>query len=40
MAVCDTMMADRDDCRGVIGYNEEGEEVMEDAVADVRLTIY
>lgn len=40
MAVCDTMKTDMDNYQGVIGYNKEGGEIMEDAVADVRLTIY
>jgi len=39
-AVCDTMRADVDDFRGTIGADEEGREVKEDAVADVRLTVY
>jgi len=39
-AVCDTMQADMDDFRGTIGYNEEDQPVMEDAVSDVRLTIF
>ena len=40
VAVCDTMQADMDDFRGTIGYNEEDQPVMEDAVSDVRLTIF
>jgi hypothetical protein len=39
VAVCDTLQADWDDFRGIIGYNEEDQPVMEDAVSDVRLTI-
>jgi len=40
VAVCDTMQADMEDFRGTIGYNEEDQAVMEDAVSDVRLTIF
>mmetsp|Transcript_5220 Transcript_5220/g.5752 ORF Transcript_5220/g.5752 Transcript_5220/m.5752 type:complete len:442 (+) Transcript_5220:114-1439(+) len=39
-AVCDTMQPDWDDYRGVIGYDESDRPVMEDAVSDVKLTIY
>ena len=39
-AVCDTLVADPNDFRGIIGYDEENRPVMEDAVADVKLTIY
>ena len=39
-AVCDTLKADWDDYRGIIGYDEAERPVMEDAVSDVRLTIY
>ena len=39
-AVCDTLKADWDDYRGIIGYDTEGRPVMEDAVSDVKLTIY
>ena len=38
IAVCDTLQADWDDFRGIIGYDEADQPVMEDAVADVRLT--
>jgi Rps23 Pro-64 3,4-dihydroxylase Tpa1-like proline 4-hydroxylase len=38
--VCDTLQADYDDFRGVIGYDESDRPVMEDAVSDVKLTIY
>ncbi len=40
VAVCDTLQADWDDFRGVIGYDEADRPVMEDAVSDVRLTIF
>lgn len=40
LAVCDTLKADWDDYRGIIGYDEAERPVMEDAVSDVRLTIY
>jgi len=39
-AVCDTLRADPEDFRGVIGYDEADRPVMEDAVADVRLSIF
>ena len=39
-AVCDTLVADPNDFRGIIGYDEEDRPVMEDAVSDVKLTIY
>lgn len=39
-AVCDTLRADPEDFRGVIGYDESDRPVMEDAVADVRLSIF
>mmetsp|Transcript_1309 Transcript_1309/g.3575 ORF Transcript_1309/g.3575 Transcript_1309/m.3575 type:complete len:459 (-) Transcript_1309:462-1838(-) len=39
-SVCDTLMADPEDFRGVIGYDESDRPVMEDACADVRLTIF
>lgn len=38
--VCDTIQADWDDFRGIIGYDEADRPVMEDAVSDVRLTAY
>lgn len=40
MAVCDTLQADWDDFRGIIGYDEADRPVMEDAVSDVRLTAF
>ena len=39
-AVCDTLRPDPDDFRGVIGYDEADRPVMEDAVADVRLSTF
>ena len=39
-AVCDTLQADMEDFRGVIGYDEADRPVMEDAAADVRLTVF
>lgn len=39
-AVCDTLQADWDDFRGIIGYDEADNPVMEDAVSDVRLTAF
>ena len=39
-AVCDTLQADWDDFRGIIGYDEADRPVMEDAVSDVRLTAF
>ena len=39
-AVCDTVQADLDDFRGIIGYDEEERPVMEDAASDVRLTTF
>ena len=38
-SVCDTLQADPSDFRGVVGYDEEGREVLEDAVADIKLTL-
>ncbi len=38
--VCDTLQADYDDFRGVVGYDESNRPVMEDAVSDVKLTVY
>merc|ERR1712187_930607 len=38
--VCDTLQADLDDFRGVVGYNESDMPIMEDAPIDVKLTIY
>jgi hypothetical protein len=40
LAVADTLQADLDDFRGVIGYDQNDNPVIEDAVADVKLTIY
>lgn len=39
-AVCDTLQADWDDFRGIIGYDESERPVAEDAVSDVKLTVY
>jgi hypothetical protein len=39
-AVCDTLQADPADYQGVIGEDSEGRPVMEDATADIRLTIH
>ena len=39
LSVCDTLQADWDDFRGIIGYDEADRPVMEDAVSDIRLTI-
>jgi hypothetical protein len=38
-AVCDTLRNDPADYRGVIGYDPEGREILEDASADAKLTI-
>lgn len=38
-AVCDTLRADPADFAGVVGYDQEGREVMEDSTSDVRLTV-
>lgn len=38
-AVCDTLRNDPADYRGVIGYDPEGREIMEDASADAKVTI-
>jgi hypothetical protein len=38
-AVCDTLREDPSDFSGVVGYDQEGREVLEDSTADVRLTI-
>ena len=38
--VCDTLQADYDDFRGVVGYDSEDRPVLEDAVSDIKLTIY
>jgi len=38
-AVCDTLVADPDDYRGVVGQDMEGRDVYEDPVSDVKLTI-
>jgi hypothetical protein len=40
LSVCDTLRADPEDFRGVIGYDEADRPVMEDAVADVRLSSF
>jgi hypothetical protein len=40
LTVCDTLRSDPEDFRGVIGYDEADRPVMEDAVADVRLSIF
>ena len=40
VAVCDTLQADRDDYKGIIGYDESNRPVMEDSTSDVRLMIY
>ncbi len=40
LAVCDTLKADWDDYRGIIGFDEAERPIMEDAINDVRLTIY
>ena len=39
-AVCDTLQADWDDFRGIIGYDEADNPVLEDAASDVRLTAF
>lgn len=38
--VCDTLQADRNDYRGIIGYDVNDNPVTEDAPADVRLTLH
>ena len=38
-AVCDTLIADPEDFRGVVGQDMEGRDVFEDPVSDVKLTI-
>jgi len=38
-SVCDTLQADMDDYRGIIGYDPSGNPVTEDAPADVKLTL-
>jgi len=40
VGVCDTLQADWDDFRGVIGYDGEDRPVMEDAASDIKLTVY
>mmetsp|Transcript_10264 Transcript_10264/g.19227 ORF Transcript_10264/g.19227 Transcript_10264/m.19227 type:complete len:459 (+) Transcript_10264:171-1547(+) len=40
LGVCDTLQADWEDYRGIIGYDEADRPVMEDATSDVKLTIY
>eukprot|EP00957_Ditylum_brightwellii_P166695 12689770-Ditylum_brightwellii.AAC.1 len=39
-SVCDTLVADPADYRGVIGYDEDDNEVFEDACVDLKLTIH
>mmetsp|Transcript_317 Transcript_317/g.513 ORF Transcript_317/g.513 Transcript_317/m.513 type:complete len:105 (-) Transcript_317:65-379(-) len=39
-AVCDTLRADPEDFRGIVGYDFEDRPVYEDAAADIRLTIH
>jgi hypothetical protein len=39
LAVCDTIREDPADSSGVVGYDQEGREVVEDSTADIRLTI-
>lgn len=39
-AVCDTIQADIEDFRGIIGYDEADRPVMEDACGDIRLNVY
>jgi hypothetical protein len=39
-AVCDTIQADPEDFRGIIGYDEADRPVMEDSVGDIRLNVY
>eukprot|EP00535_Pseudo-nitzschia_heimii_P000951 CAMPEP_0197185660 /NCGR_PEP_ID=MMETSP1423-20130617/12385_1 /TAXON_ID=476441 /ORGANISM="Pseudo-nitzschia heimii, Strain UNC1101" /LENGTH=439 /DNA_ID=CAMNT_0042636785 /DNA_START=122 /DNA_END=1441 /DNA_ORIENTATION=+ len=39
-AVCDTIQADVEDFRGIIGYDEADRPVMEDAAGDIRLNVY
>lgn len=38
-AVCDTLVADPEDYRGVVGQDMEGRDVFEDPVSDVKLTV-
>lgn len=38
-AVADTLREDPADFSGVVGYDQEGREVLEDSTADVRLTV-
>jgi hypothetical protein len=40
VAVADTLRADWDDYRGVVGYDEVDRPVMEDSCSDVRLTVF
>jgi len=40
VAVADTLRADWDDYRGVVGYDEVDRPVMEDSCSDVKLTIF
>lgn len=39
LAVCDTIQADPADFRGIVGYDDDGREVLEDAPTDLKLTI-
>lgn len=39
LAVCDTLREDPADFSGVVGYDQEDREVLEDSTADVKLTI-
>jgi hypothetical protein len=39
VAVCDTLREDPADFSGVVGYDQEEREVLEDSTADVRLTV-
>lgn len=39
-AVWDSLVADLDDYRGIIGYDEADRPVSEDSASDIRLTIY
>ena len=39
-SVCDTIQADPEDFRGVIGYDDSDRPIMEDAVGDIRLNVF
>jgi hypothetical protein len=39
LAVCDTLREDPSDFTGVVGYDQEGREVLEDSTADIKLTV-